>query len=61
MALGAGGEVEDKRGGEGLAVISILVLVRIGFAGSWFLFASFGGVILVLCRQYKCKKPKQSS
>jgi hypothetical protein len=42
MALGANGEVEDKRGGEGLAVISILVLVRIDFAGSWFLFASFG-------------------
>jgi hypothetical protein len=36
MALGAGGEVDDKRGGEGLVVISILVLARIGFAGSWF-------------------------
>jgi hypothetical protein len=36
MALGAGGEVDDKRGGDGLVAISILELVRIGFAGSWF-------------------------
>jgi hypothetical protein len=53
-ALGAVGEVEDKGGGEGLVIISILVLVY------WLwrklvLFCVLWSVIFVLWRQYKCK------